>query len=241
MPESDQAKVIVHFHGGGFKVGSADTHRGLGANLASYTGCRVLLPNYRLAPENPFPAALLDAKTVYFWLLEEGYLPQNIILSGDSAGGGLAVACAQALRDEQEAPLPAGIVCLSPWVDLRCKARTYKSKDSVDPLLSHTQLKELAQAYAAEDSAKNPYISPLLGSFKRLPPMLIQVGSDEVLLDDSRKLARNAEADGVEVMLSVWPGMWHVWQMFGEYLPESAEALKRIAEFCQTCFAKNKL
>ena len=235
QPGADERHVILYFHGGGYVSGSVAIHRLLCYELAHATGVRILLPEYRLAPENPFPAALDDAMSAYRWLLAQGFKPADITIAGDSAGGGLALATTLALRDAGEA-LPAAVVCISPWADLKLTGDSYRTKAKADPILNTKQLRDWALSYTGEENLSNPLVSPVYADFRAFPPMLIQVGSEEVLLDDALKVAEKSKSAGVEVMLKIWPGMWHVWHATGTWLPESREALAEIGRFVQRQF-----
>ncbi|HNR02644.1 MAG TPA: alpha/beta hydrolase [Anaerolineaceae bacterium] len=223
--------ILLYLHGGAYALGSVDTHRALAARLALAADCSALAINYRLAPENPFPAALEDALTSYRWLLSEGYHPSKICLAGDSAGGGLAVAALLMLRDKGE-PLPAGAVCFSPWFDLTLSGESMRRNRTMDPVLSRPVLEVYARYYTGENVAHNPYISPLFGDLYGLPPIHLQIGTDEVLLDDSMRFEEKARAAGVDVNLVTWQDMFHVFQLM-PFLPQSREALKHAAIFVQ--------
>jgi acetyl esterase/lipase len=225
-----QDKVIIHLHGGGYTSGTIESHHALAMALSRVSGVSVLLPEYSLAPEKPFPSALNDVVSVYKSIIKQGFNPKNIIISGDSAGGGLALACVLSLKKEK-IPLPVAIICLSPWTDLTCSGGTYITKQKADPFLVPSFLKESAKMYCGNHNSNNPSISPLFADLKGFPPMLIHVGSEEILLDDSFQLALKAKKAGVKVTLKVWRGMWHVWHIFGELLPESSQALKHIGRF----------
>ena len=229
-PGVDERRVILYLHGGGYVSGSEGVHKLLCVELSQTAGVSVLLPDYRLAPENPFPAALDDALAGYHWLLEQGFEPGNITIAGDSAGGGLTLATALALRNAGEA-LPARLVCISPWTDLKLTGTSYRQKAKADPILTSKELRYWALSYTTEDNLSNPLVSPLHADFYDFPPMLIQVGSEEILLDDSVVVAEKAKAAGVKVTLNIWPGMWHVWHATGTWLPESREALDDIGKF----------
>ncbi|MBT2658150.1 alpha/beta hydrolase [Bacillus sp. ISL-18] len=223
-------KVILYLHGGGYALCSANTHRPLAARIGAAAGVKVLFPEYRLAPEHPFPAAIEDAVNVYHWLLKQGYAGKDIIFAGDSAGGGLCLATALVLRDQNE-PLPAGIVCLSPWVDLTSSGESYQKNGDVDPYLSVRAVKEASRMYAGSESLDHPLISPVFADLTGLPPMLIQSGTHEILQSDALSLAAKAKAAGVNVSLKVWDGMWHVWQISGDFLPEAKRATREIGQF----------
>lgn len=227
---ADPAGVMVYLHGGAYALGSIDVFRPFLAQLARATGTRVLAVDYRLAPEHPYPAALEDAVTAYRWALDvAGCAPPQVVVAGDSAGGGLALAALAALRDAG-APLPAGAVCISPWLDLALTGASMRGKARVDPILSYEILDEYARLYAGAHDRTNPLISPLYADLRGLPPLLIQVGTEEVLLDDAVRCADRARAAGVAVTLDVVDGMFHVFQMVGA-LPETQSARQEIAVF----------
>ena len=222
--------VILYLHGGGYCICSVNTHRDLLARLARATGTRALLIEYRLAPEHPFPAGLDDAFAAYRWLTARGVSPSDIVIGGDSAGGGLTAATLLALRDAGD-PLPAGAFCISPWLDLVAEGESMKSKADADPMVTEEMLRRMADAYAGSHDLRNPLISPVFADPAGLPPMLVQVGSAEVLMDDSTRFAERAKAAGVEVTLEVWDDMIHVWHFFAEMLPEGQRAIDRIGEW----------
>ena len=228
-PPGADAGVLLYLHGGGYALGSINTHRELIARLARAAKLRALALDYRLAPENPFPAALEDATAAYRWLLTEGYSPGEIFIAGDSAGGGLTLATLLNLRGEN-LPLPAGGVCLSPWTDLSLTGSSLHAKAKADPMLDPESLQQYVRYYAAENDPTSPLISPLYANPEGLPPLLIQVGSDEILLDDAVRFDKNAQKAGVNVTLEVWDEMFHVFQII-PFLTESKRAVARIAEF----------
>lgn len=236
--QTNEGKVILYLHGGGYGYCSADTHRSLAARIMNESGIKVLLPEYRLAPEHPFPAAIEDALTIYRWLLKQGYESSNIIFAGDSAGGGLSVAATLVLRNQYE-PLPAAVVCLSPWVDLTSSGKSYRINREKDPYLVEELVRKTAHAYAASESLDHPLISPVFADLSGLPPMFIQVGGIEILLSDAEMLADKAQRAGVEVHFKVWKGMWHVWQI-NNGLPEAKKAVKDIGDFVKTTFNHKK-
>ena len=223
-------QTILYLHGGGYTMGSINTHRAHTARIASASQTPVLLIDYRLAPEDPFPAGLEDAKMAYRWLLGQKKEAGKIVIAGDSAGGGLAVAAVLALRDEGEI-LPAGLVCISPWADLSMSGETVTTQAENDPMISLKTSVLHAGRYFAEHDPRNPLISPVFADLKDLPPMLIQVGEYEILKSDSLRLAENGQQAGVEVTLEEWEGMWHVWHMFGEMMPEAQQAIARIGAY----------
>ena len=221
--------AILYLHGGVYAVGSINTHRELGARLTRATRVPVLILDYRLAPENPFPAALEDTLIAYRWLLNQGTLPREIVLAGDSAGGGLALAALSAIRDAGE-PLPAAAVCISPWTDLALSGASIKHKAGVDPILGGVPLKRYVDYYSGKQDATHPLISPLYADLAGLPPLLIQVGTEEILLDDATRVAERAREAGVPVNLEIWAEMVHAFQLI-PFLPESRQAVAQIARF----------
>jgi acetyl esterase/lipase len=230
MPGVAADRVLLYFHGGGYVMGSARTHRDLAARFSQAAGVRVLAPNYRLAPENPYPAALEDAKTVYRWLLARGFKPEHIAFAGDSAGGNLAIVALLALRDAGVA-LPAAAILLSPWTDLTLSGESVKTRAEVDPMIKLGESSEQFAYYVGDHDLTSPLISPVFADLHGLPPLLIHVGNDEVILDDSTRLAERAQAAGVEVKLKVWEGMWHVFQSLAAMLPEGRESIDELGAF----------
>ena len=224
-------------HGGGYVTGSIEDHRMMCGLLANATGTKVLIPEYRLAPEHPFPAALDDALKVYQWLLDQGYSSANMIIAGDSAGGGLSVATVLALK-EKSGSLPAAVVCLSPWADLALTGQSHTTKAKAEAVLRKDVLHEWALCYTDESNLTNPLVSPVHGDFHGFPPLLIQVGSEEILLDDSNLLAEKAKSAGVDVTLKIWDGMWHVWQALGDLIPENKKTFEEIGQFVQSQFGR---
>lgn len=222
--------VVLYLHGGGYCIGSNRTHQSLVSYIVSGLQAKALMIEYRLAPEHPFPAALEDAVTSYRWLLSQGHPPDRIVIAGDSAGGGLAVATMIQLK-ETALPLPVAGVCLSPWADLSASGESYRTKAAEDPIVQRDGILVFADAYLAGRDRKTVLASPVFGDLTGLPPLLIQVGSAEVLLDDARRLAANAKATGVEADLEVWDQMVHVWQLFSALLPEGREALEEVVRF----------
>ena len=222
--------VVLYLHGGGYVIGSPRSHRHLAAAIARAAGTRALLLDYRLAPEHPFPAALEDAVGAYQWLLGHGIAPTRVVVAGDSAGGGLTMATLLALRD-RGLPRPAGGVCISPWVDLTNSAASYTTKAAVDPIVTLDSIALLTQAYIGTSDPKQPLVSPLYADLRGLPPLLIHVGSDEVLLDDALGLDTRARAAGVDVTVREWPSMIHVWHWFLPMLDEAEQAVAEIGGF----------
>ena len=227
---SGTGPVILYFHGGAYCIGSVATHRGLVGRLALATGIRVLSLDYALAPEHPFPAAIDDAVSAYRALLARDIDPRRIVLAGDSAGGGLTVATLVALCDAG-APLPAAGVCISPWLDMTCSGDSWRTRPAEDPMIGEHGLERFIGMYLAGADPRNPLASPLFADPKGLPPLLIHVGTAEVLLDDSTMFAKHARDAGVDVTLEVWDDMIHVWHAFAPGLPEAARAIARIADY----------
>jgi len=221
-------RIVLYFHGGAYVMGSRNTHRGLAGRIANAAQTRVFLPEYRLAPENPFPAAIEDAVACWRWLLAEGHSPDDMAIAGDSAGGGLALATLLALKASGD-PLPACAVGLSPWTDLAGTGETAVSGAVDDPMLTPEGLRSSGKDYAAEDLS-NPLAAPLHGDLEGLPPLLLQVGTREILLSDSTRFAEKAQAAGVDVTLEIEDGLIHVWQMLPG-VPEAESAIDRIGVF----------
>ncbi len=229
-PGADASRAVLYLHGGGYVMGSLKSHRDLMGRISRAARARVLGLDYRLAPEHPFPAAVDDGLAGYRFLLNQGFQPSRLAIAGDSAGGGLTVATLLAARDAGVA-LPAAAVCLSPWVDLEGTGESMKTRLQVDPIASPQGTHLLAQAYLGNRSLRTPLASPLYADLKGLPPLLIQVGDHEVLLDDSTRLAERARTAGVKVKLEIWPEMVHVWQLFASILPEGQQAVDGLGSF----------
>lgn len=224
-------RVVLYFHGGGFRLGSVSSHRDLIARIAQESGCRVLGINYRLAPEHRFPAPIEDAVTAYGWLLAQGLKPGDIAMAGDSAGGNLVLSAMLMLRD-RGVPLPVAGVLMSPWTDLAATGASYDSRAAADPIHQRPMILALAKAYLGEHGdPRDPLASPLYANLAGLPPLLIQAGDRETGLDDATMLARKAEAAGVHVDIEVWAGMIHAFQMFASELPEARSAIASIGRF----------
>lgn len=229
-PNAASDRVILYVHGGGYIMGSVNTHRDLMGRLSRAAQARVLGLNYRLAPESPFPAPVEDATAAYRWLLAQGIKPSRIAIGGDSAGGGLVVATLVALRDAGQ-PLPAAGVCLSPWTDMENTGASMTTKAKADPVVQREMVGVIAKLYLGGKDPRSPLASPLYADLHGLPPLLIQVGESETLLDDSTRLAEKAKVAGVPAKLEVWPEMIHVWQIFGSFLPEARQAIDGIGAF----------
>ena len=228
--ESPPDRVLLYLHGGSYSAGSPRTHRGLVARLARAARARGLTLDYRLAPEHAFPAAVEDAVAAYRWLLTQGFRPERIAVAGDSAGGGLALALPLALRDAGE-PLPAVVGALSPWTDLTGSGESVTTRAQVDVMLDASSVVPTARRYLRDADPTNPLASPLFGDLDGFPPTIIQVGDDEILLDDATRFAKRAAEAGATVELQVYAGMWHVWQAFAPYIPEAARAIHDMGAF----------
>jgi acetyl esterase/lipase len=230
-------RVVVYLHGGGYCEGSLRTHRNLGGRVALAAGMAVCALDYRLAPEHPFPAAVDDVVAAVDHLVAAGTAPGSIALAGDSAGGGLTVAALVARRDAGR-PMPAAGVCLSPWTDLTQSSPTYESRAELDPMCTRDGLDQMADAYLAGADRTTPLASPVFADLTGLPPLMIEVGDDEVLLADATALAERARAAGVAVALTIWTDMIHVFHAFpGELVPESDESLAAVGGFLQAHLA----
>lgn len=225
---SDQ--VIYYLHGGAYLGGSPRSHRGLLAHFAKAAGCEVVALDYRLAPENPYPAALEDAVAGYRELLAEGIPASRIVIAGDSAGGNLALVTAIALRDAG-LPLPAGLVLLSPWTDMSSSGQSMGSRAERDRMLTVLGISKAAETFAAGLPLADPRLSPLFAKLDGLPPTLIQVGDDELLLDDSTRFATAARRAGVDLRIEIEPKLWHVWQALAGWMPEADQAITRMGDF----------
>ena len=230
--KSDSDYVLLQLHGGGYVGTLHNAYRNFAVLYSELgNGMSVLTINYRVAPKHPYPAALEDAVCAYEWLLEKGYDSNRILVAGDSAGGGLALALVMYLRDHG-AKLPAGIIAMSPWTDLTASGESYQSNYEKDPLFGNTKDSLIYnREYVGLEDPKNPYISPAFGEFDDFPPVLIQVGSYETLLSDSETVARKAREKGVKVRLHVYEGMFHVFQMAMQLMPESRLAWKEVGKF----------
>jgi monoterpene epsilon-lactone hydrolase len=223
-------KALLYLHGGGYTYCSPGTHRLLAYNLSAATAMPCLLPDYRLAPEHPFPAAVDDAVAANDWLLAQDYGADRIAIGGDSAGGGLTVATMLALK-QQDKPLPGAAVCISPWTDLTMSGASIDGRAVADPMVQRSGLERCANWYLGDGDSKNPLASPYFGNLGGLPPMLIQVGSNEVLVDDAVRLSEKAKDAGVDVDYQCWDQMFHVWQLYAPRLSEGRDAIAKIGDF----------
>jgi len=221
--------IIMYIHGGGYIAGSINSHRDLASRIAIASDAKVLIFNYSLAPEHPFPKGLMDVKTVYQWLLDNFLYPNRISLVADSAGAGLALALLSELLTDG-LPLPVCSVLISPWIDLECKNKSHIENQDKDPMLSQSILQKTARLYTDQDLSL-PLISPVNNDFSGITPLLIQTGEFEVLIDDSKILAENLKTSGAEVQLEIWKDMFHVWHYFAKYLSEGRQAIKQIGNF----------
>lgn len=220
-------RVLLYLHGGGFVLGLTPLHLQMAASLAQKMAIRILMVDYRLAPDDPFPAALDDCVTSYIWLLSQGYSAQNISIAGDSAGGNLTITSQMKLRDCGY-PLPAAAACLSPVTDLTNKG--IPDNGVKDPLLPQKAMRFYTNSYVGGNDVRHPLISPVFGDLQNLPPLLIHAGEDEILREDAIHFASLAKAAGVDVQLEIYPRMWHVWQLFLT-LPQADQSLNDIAKF----------
>lgn len=233
---ADSKKVVLYVHGGGYVSGSCNDHRGFVSNFAKYCGVTNLLYEYRLAPENPFPAALDDSVKVYQGLLHRGFKPQNIVVAGESAGGGLCLAILLALK-ERSIPAPAAAVAISPWTDLTCSSASYrtKSKVSVAPMNSWLVF---SKYYVGNSPANLPLISPLFGDLAGLPPVFINSGVDDELFEDGEKFYQKAKEAQIDITFRAGVGMVHCYPLLAPMFKEAAEAMEEICEFIKTHLGK---
>jgi epsilon-lactone hydrolase len=234
IPPDAGRGVIYYVHGGGFVMGSPATHRRLIARMCDAARARAFVVDYRLAPENPFPAALEDCVAGYRWLLGHGVQARDIVVAGDSAGGCLALSMLVIVRDAR-IPMLAGVACLSAATDLTLNGDSHRTRLLDEVLLTPEFCRSVGAAYRCRGTdARDPLASPLYADLRGLPPLLLHVGSHELFLDDSVRLADKATAAGVEVTLKVWEGLWHVFQTFA-WVPEAREAIEEIGEFARRC------
>jgi epsilon-lactone hydrolase len=229
-PGAEPHRVLLYLHGGGYVIGSINSHRAMIARIARASRARAIAIDYRLAPEHPFPAAVEDATRAYRWLLAQGNAARNMVIAGDSAGGGLTLAVLATLRTAGD-PMPAAAVTISPWTDLEGTGDSMRSNAGRDQTVAVEDLGEMARMYLGTSDPKNPLASPLYADFRGFPPLLIQVGAAEGLLDDSTRVAKRAKAAGVEVQLEIWEDMVHVWQIYAKLLPAGQEAIDKIGKF----------
>jgi acetyl esterase/lipase len=222
--------VILYFHGGSYVFGAARTHQAMLAKLSRLTGLRTVLPDYRLAPENGFPAALDDAVAAYIHLIDRGYRPDEIYLGGDSAGGGLVLSLLHEICTT-DLPRPGGVFAFSPWTDLTFSGASISRNAKADPMLPVERLTEMRDNYLQGCAPSDPRVSPLFGRFDGAPAVLIQCGDTEILFDDARRMVDNLKAQNIEARLDVWKNLPHVWQIFQGRLRQADEALGEVAAF----------
>ncbi len=237
--QADMTKVILFVHGGGYAVGSIQTHRALAARIAQASHCVAISVDYRLVPEHPFPAALEDVVHAYEWLILKGYNPQDIAMTGDSAGGGLIMSTLITLR-QMNSPQPAAVALMCPWVDLSFAGDSASENQAFDPIVSVNQVRDWGIVYAGKYTIYHPMISPLNASLNDLSPMLIQASTKEVLTDDAIGLEKKIRQDGGEVELQLYDGLLHVWHLFWKYVPEAQQAIDKMADFFQQAFQERE-
>lgn len=232
-PGVDPERAVLLLHGGGYAIGSLNTHRRLAYDISAASGARVLVIDYRLAPEHPFPAAVDDAAAAWRWLLQQGFAASRLAIVGDSAGGGLTIATLVNLRD-QKLGLPGCAVAVSPWVDLEGLGNSITTRAAQDAMVQKDGLLWMAKMYLAGKDAKTPLAAPLHADLKGLPPVLVQVGTAETLLDDATRIAEKLHAAGVEVRLAIWPNMPHVFPLFAPILSEGRDGCLEIGSFIRS-------
>jgi len=229
-PGCDTGRAILYLHGGGYAIGSLNTHRRLAYDISAASAAKVLLIDYRLAPEHPFPAAVDDAAAAWRWLLQQGFAANRLAIAGDSAGGGLTIATLINLRD-QKLGLPACAVAISPWVDLEGLGNSLTTRSAQDPMVQKDGLLWMARMYLNGKDPKTPLAAPLHADLKGLPPVLVQVGTAETLLDDGIRIAEKMHAAGVDARLAIWPNMLHVFPLFAPILSEGRDGCIEIGNF----------
>lgn len=232
-PGCDAQRAVLYLHGGGYAIGSINTHRRLAYDVSAASGARVLVIDYRLAPEHPFPAPVEDATTAWRWLLQQGLAANRLAIAGDSAGGGLTIAVLVNLRD-RKLGLPACAVALSPWVDLEGMGESITLRAAQDPIVQKAGLLWMAGMYLNGQDVRSPLAAPLYADLKGLPPVLVQAGTAETLLDDSTRIAERLHAAGVDVRLALWPNMPHVFPLFAPILSEGREGCLEIGAFIRS-------
>ncbi|WP_340399696.1 alpha/beta hydrolase [Paenibacillus sp. FSL H8-0079] len=237
VPESQDDRVLLYLHGGGFLFGSIATHRGETSELGRAAKARTLAINYRLAPEHHFPAPLDDAMNAYKWLLDQGYKGKDIIVAGESAGGSMTAGLLMSIRDNH-LPLPSAGVMISPWIDLGQTSETYITKEGIDPMNSTAGVKYLAETYLNGVSPEVPLASPIYGDLRGLPPLYVMVGEVEVMLSEALTFVSNAALAGIDVRFRSFPGMVHNWPAFHSFLEEGKEAIESAGAFMDEIFSK---
>jgi epsilon-lactone hydrolase len=228
--DCEPGRALVYLHGGGYATGTLESTHALCSHIARATRARLLVVDYRLAPEHPFPAAVDDAVAAYRSAISAGYAPGAVALCGDSSGGGLALATLVELRDLRD-QMPGAAICMSPWTDLTLSGSSLELNRDADPMVSAATLARMADAYLGEADRRSPTASPLFADLAGLPPLLVQVGSAELLFDDATRFAARAEEAGVDVTLEIWDDVFHVWQAFADLLPEAREAIAQIGAY----------
>ena len=232
-------KVFLFLHGGAYALGSCDSHRALATSIAAAGNVETVLPEYRLAPEHPFPAGLQDCVSVYKALLGKGYAPGDIIVGGDSAGGGLTAATMLQLRHDG-VPLPRAAVLLSPFLDVSASGESMQTRAERDPWFEPDKIDAVVGHYCPNEDPRNPLLSPVFANVAGLPPTLIHVGDDEILLSDSTRFADKLRAEGIDVQLEVFPELWHVFQLFVGAMPESKAAVTKIGAYVRAAFTDQR-
>jgi len=230
--DAESSSALLYLHGGGYVMGSSDTHRKMVGHLANAIGIRAFVADYRLAPEHPYPAAVRDAVAAFRGLLADGIRPNRIVVGGDSAGGGLTIAMLLSLRDDGR-PLPAAAMLLSPWTDLAFTGESLESREQTDVTVTAAGARKMAEYYLGSAKVRAPLASPLYADLRGMPPTRIQVGADEILLDDSVRMAEKLKNSRVDVTIEVFPEMQHVFQFGAGTLPEADDAIARLGEFAR--------
>ncbi|MEI2467001.1 alpha/beta hydrolase [Niallia taxi] len=239
VPESQDNRVLLYLHGGGFLFGSIATHRGETSELGRAAKARTLAINYRLSPEHQFPAPIEDAMKAYTWLLDQGYTGKNIIIAGESAGGSMTAGLLMSIRDNH-LTLPAAGLMISPWIDLGQTGETYITKEGIDPMNSTAGVKYLADTYLNGISPEVPLASPIYGDLRGLPPIYVMVGEVEVMLSEALTFVTNAALAGIDIRFRSFPGMVHNWPAFHSFLEEGKEAIVSAGAFMDEIFSKQK-
>jgi len=232
-PGCDSGRAILYLHGGGYAIGSLNTHRRLAYDISAASAAKVLLIDYRLAPEHPFPAAVDDAASAWRWLLQQGFAANRMAIAGDSAGGGLTIATLVNLRDKKLG-LPACAVAISPWVDLDGVGNSMTTRSAQDPMVQKDGLLWMAKMYLNGKDSRTPLAAPLHADLKGLPPTLVQVGTAETLLDDAIRIAEKMHAAGVDARLAIWPNQLHVFPLFAPILSEGRDGCIEIGNFIRS-------
>lgn len=230
IKDAPKDKAVLYFHGGGFVMGNARSHRNIVGNFVKYLGINALVFDYRLAPEHPAPAAVNDSAAIYSWLLKQGYQPENIVVAGDSAGGGIALATLLKCKDDG-IPLPGVCAVFSPCTDMTLSGESHITRVKADPCTPKGANETYLGYYVGEVDRKHSYASPLFGALSGLPPTIIQVGDNETLRDDSTRFAQKAKEAGVEIEIKVWKDMFHCFPLLAPMFPEATEALEEVCQF----------